>query len=826
MKTEAYEGNLATSPTRVVPAGDANGPESADLIGALWRYRWAVILPAIAGAVLGFLVYLRTPETYRSTTRLMLESDRPAILDTLSGDLVGGVPSIDIVQSQLYSDRVVSMAFNDPKMEPFRGRFKGSPENYIRKVQKSMVLEPEVEDAGTAQSLVMLLHFDSDDGELSEASVKSFSDALQAFLNEREKSSQDELMNLIAEAIEDLHPEIDQKEQEYRDFRRDAPLAWDSNGEAINPHRERALFLVQRKSELIEKLREKQILLGAVEKIAETSQNPIIGLSVVGQLLDMEIEIPSPREITAGSAAREGDETLAQIDVDKQLLPLIIERNKYANQFGDNHPTVKQLDTEIDLMKAELKRLVKEQTEQIVKLMAKNQQHDPATRAAEAIRGVLFAAKSEVELLKAQIEDVEGQIAVENAGSAKLAQYEQDNRSMLQEIERTRELLNQLEEQMARVSLTDEQDSNLQVVELTAPSHAYIVGPVFLKMAGIGTFLGLCVGAGLALLLEKNSGTFRTPDEVSELLAIPVLTHVPYFKGRIRKGSKGEINPFKDLDSHLAVVHQPASVVAEAVRSLRTSVFFETSNTGCKVIQVTSPLPGDGKSTISGNLACSIAQSGKRVLAIDCDLRRPQLTSNFSMGDKLGLTNVLNGDCEPSDASHTTPLATLSVMPSGPIPANPAEALTLPEMSELVELLREQYDYIIIDTPPMLVVTDPSITAGMVDGVVLALRIRRKCKHASKEAVNILRAVGAKILGVVINNSDDASGSDGYRGYGYYRYGRHTSRYYRSGGSGNGEESRVESVMVSGRGVVPLRKEKASLQATGGNGTHNEKLEN
>ena len=132
-------------------------------------------------------------------------------------------------------------------------------------------------------------------------------------------------------------------------------------------------------------------------------------------------------------------------------------------------------------------------------------------------------------------------------------------------------------------------------------------------------------------------------------------------------------------------------------------------------------------------------------------------------------------------------------------------------MSELLELLRERYDYIVIDSPPLLVVTDASITASMVDGVVLAVRIRRKSKPNSKEAISILRAVGARIIGLVINNSDESTASDGYKGYGYYRYGRYTRRYTRDGkrqGSKNGATSgsKRSIVEVTGRGSNGFRK--------------------
>ena len=596
---------------------------------------------------------------------------------------------------------------------------------------------------------------------------------------------------------------------------RDAPLAWDSNGHAINPHRERQLFLVERRSELIEKKRQAESEVAYIKTISrDSASDPLLALNIIGQLLDKTFVLPSTKEMQ--EEIRQGDNQLQQIALDQKLVPLMIERNKYEAEFGPNHPTVKALDAELETMKNELKTLVERETSRIVELMAATNQDnvDPRTRAKEAVDAVVLAAETQVGLLSRQIEEVDTQIDEEKTRAAALAEVEQENEAQLREIERTRDLLEQLEEQMARVQLTEE-DGGTTVVELTAPTPPYKVAPSLLRCIGLGALLGLLMGSGLALLLEKNANTFRDPDEISEVLGVPVLTHVPYFKGRSSKSlRKGEVGPFDRLDPYLAVVHMPASVAAEAIRSCRTSVFFEMAGPGGKIIQVTSPLPGDGKSTIAGNLACSIAQSGKKVLAIDCDLRRPQLTDNFAMPNELGLTNVLNADCDPHEACHATPIPNMFMMPSGPIPANPAEALTLPDMRDLLQMLRDEYDYIILDTPPLLVVTDPSITASMVDGVVLALRIRRKSKPNAKESINILGAIGARILGVVINNSDEASISDGYRGYGYYRYGRYTNRYYgrgtRGGESGDKRGSRENSPMlVSGRGVTPLRKAKA-----------------
>lgn len=805
--------------------------DSADILAAVWRYRWAVILPAIAGLIIGFIFYVQTPETFQSTTRLMVESDRPPVLDAMTGDLYGGVPAIEIVESQLFSDDVCSRAFFHPEMEESRiqlfggtpGKRDGRVHEFTGLSQQSLKLESELTDARSGQAFVALLHFKHQNRDLCEAAVKAFSESLQQYFNQRQNDSRKDLVGLIEDATEKLHPKLLTLEDQYRSFRqKNAELSWASDGSAVNPHRQRQLLLVEKLSTLTDELRSAEIELESVESITSGAiTDPLLALNIIGQLWDKTFVLPTVQQFR--DDLRQGDNQLAQIELDQQLLPLMIDLKKYEAQLGPNHPTVKAIASELATMKNELKRLVREESDRIVELMSegKRESIDPNERARDAAKAVVFAAQARVKVLQQQISEVANQINDARGKAAELSQVEQENLAKLREIERTRELLDQLEENMARVSLVED-EGGTSVLSLTEPSGAYKVAPILLQCLGLGAFIGLALGTGLALLLEKNANTFRDPDEIADLLGVPVLTHVPFFKGKVKKSNKDEDNPFEELDPYLAVVHTPASIAAEAIRSCRTSIFFELAGDTGKTIQVTSPLPGDGKSTIAGNLACSIAQSGKRVLAIDCDLRRPQLTDNFSLVDQAGLTNVLNGDCEPHDACHATPLGTLDVMPSGPIPANPAEALTLPEMSELLDLLRERYDYIIVDTPPLLVVTDPSITASMMDGVILALRIRRKSKPNARESLNILRSVGANILGTVINNSDEASASDGYRGYGYYRYGRYTSRYYyRRGGNRGGrgyyrKDKDKNRVLVSGRGAGQIR-EASTIEPTVGN---------
>lgn len=785
--------------------------ENLNILAAAWRYRWAVILPTLVGMVVGFLVYLQMSETYRSTTRLIIETDHAAILDALTGELRGGVPGIEVVESQLFSDRVIRTAFLDPAMANYREqRFPGGIAEFAERVvaKKALKVEPEVTDVNTAQSLVMLVHFDSPDPDFSEVAVKAFSDALQQFYNEKYRSSNTELVRLIEAATQKLYPEMQNTERDYQEFRRSAKLAWDPEGKAINPHRQRQLYLVERRSELVEKLRQVATEHAAVKQIMESAEDPQVALIVAGQLLDKQFNllIEDDRQ---KAAIGQDDEQLALVRVEERLVPLMVQRNQFISKFGPEHQAVKSLDTEIDGLRSELSRLSTEQAKRIKELLSGS---DVKRRqAAGAGESIVRGLSTQTSMLSSQIAALDEQIEEELQKATQLAEAELENEAFIRRMDRQHELMDKLGEQLAGVRISEEKKSETRVEELTAPTRAEIVSPVLIKNLAIGGFLGLMLGGGLAFLLEKNANTFRDPEDIAQHLGVPVLAHVPFFKGRIKRVKKGETNPFQDLDQQLAVLHAPSSVASEAIRSLRTSLLFETSGPGGKVIQITSPLPGDGKSTVMGNLACSIAQSGKRVLAIDCDLRRPQLTDNFGMGNRLGLTNVLNGECEPAEAIHRTPLATLDVMPSGPVPANPADALTLPDMSELLDVLRDRYDYVLMDTPPLLVVTDPSITASMTDGVILTLRVRRKSKPNAKESINILRTVGARIFGVVINNSDESSSSDGYQGYGHYRYGRYTTRYSRrqEGVSrpvtGVAEATRrATPVVVSGRKVGAL----------------------
>jgi capsular exopolysaccharide synthesis family protein len=224
------------------------------------------------------------------------------------------------------------------------------------------------------------------------------------------------------------------------------------------------------------------------------------------------------------------------------------------------------------------------------------------------------------------------------------------------------------------------------------------------------------------------------------------------------------------------VFKDPTSLAAEACRSIRTNMLFISAQKEFSLFSVTSPGPQDGKTTVAINLAVTMAQAGGRILLIDTDMRRPRVHKSFGLKSDRGISNVIAGDVPLKDAIHKSEVPNLDILPCGPTPPNPAELLHTERFRQILVECRGSYDRVILDSPPIGPVTDPAIIGSATDGVVLVLRAGHTTREATKFARRQLGDAGARILGLVINQTDRKGGRYGY-GYGYYAsYGR----YYRA----------------------------------------------
>ena len=219
------------------------------------------------------------------------------------------------------------------------------------------------------------------------------------------------------------------------------------------------------------------------------------------------------------------------------------------------------------------------------------------------------------------------------------------------------------------------------------------------------------------------------------------------------------------MNSRRQILNKNSSFAAqEAYKTLRTNVRFFLRDERCKKFCVTSGAPGEGKSITLLNLAISVAEAGDRVLLIDADMRRPAVARLLVEKATPGLSNVLAGLTSCDEAIRTDMYPNLDILFSGDVPPNPSELLSSDRMQQLIEEMTERYDYILVDTPPVNVVTDASIIANLLDGVLLLVRNNRSKKQDVKRAVDSLRLTGAKVLGFILNGVT----LDANKSYGYY----------------------------------------------------------
>ncbi|MGN1318089.1 MAG: CpsD/CapB family tyrosine-protein kinase [Lachnospirales bacterium] len=217
--------------------------------------------------------------------------------------------------------------------------------------------------------------------------------------------------------------------------------------------------------------------------------------------------------------------------------------------------------------------------------------------------------------------------------------------------------------------------------------------------------------------------------------------------------------------------------IKEAYNELRTNVAFSISKKECKVICVTSALASEGKSTTSVNNAITFAKSGKRILLIDCDLRKPTVDKVLNIKSDKGLSDILVSESDIDEAICKQVYENLDVITSGKIPPNPVELISSEIMADTIEKLREKYDYIFIDAPPVNVVTDAALISKYTDGVIVVVRQYVAEKNMVRDAVNKLKFVNAKIIGFVLNDVTSSK-----TGYGYYKYGKKSRYGYYSNG--------------------------------------------
>jgi len=288
----------------------------------------------------------------------------------------------------------------------------------------------------------------------------------------------------------------------------------------------------------------------------------------------------------------------------------------------------------------------------------------------------------------------------------------------------------------------------------------------------LAALVGLLLGMAFVVGLEFFDTTVKSQDDVEGFLGLPLLGILPSIPNIAVEATPRDNTVQRDL----YVSANPKSSISECARAIRTSLLFSSPDRPFKVLLVASCGPREGKSTCAVSIGITMAQSGNRVLLVDGDLRRPRLHRTFGAPSQHGLSTLILGEATPEEAIKSTGVDQLYLLPAGPVPPNPAELLQSARYQEVIRDLSERFDRIIIDSPPVGVVTDALVMSAKADGVVVVLRAGVTPKKAAARGRRTLLDVKAHVYGAVLNDVDLGSRVGQY--YYYYRYGYYPSDKY------------------------------------------------
>lgn len=333
--------------------------------------------------------------------------------------------------------------------------------------------------------------------------------------------------------------------------------------------------------------------------------------------------------------------------------------------------------------------------------------------------------------------------------------------------------------------------NNVRVVDHATEAH-FPVRPKTSVNVTIGLFVGILVGIALAWARDQLDITLKTPDELEASLSLTFLGLLPELDepGAGRAGRRGRRRKKADPSSPpaLAVHERPLSGIAEAARSIRTNIVFMNPDRPFKKLLVSSSAPSEGKTTVACSLAVAFAQGGQRVCIVDCDLRRPRLHRVFDRVGDAGVTNVLVGEAKVADVAKPTVVPNLWSIPAGPLPPNPADIVGSGRFKTFLDEVGQAFDMVIVDSAPLVAVTDSAIISTLVDGTVFVVRAFKTSKHLSAQGLRALRDVDARIVGGVLNAVNLNRQEYSY----YYHYYYYKREGYAAGGrpTGAGDDDR------------------------------------
>ncbi|MDA3813605.1 MAG: polysaccharide biosynthesis tyrosine autokinase [Candidatus Cloacimonetes bacterium] len=722
-----------------------------DYLNIIIRFKWIVASIFLAIFVVSFIYTAKAPRIYKATSKVLLEDKMGSnlLFSSMSNKASSINNNIQIIQSfpvMKIANQILSR-HEEYKNFPI-SQIEGIPESYLK---NNLEIDTERETD------ILIINFESTNPLEAKEAANA---AAHALMQEDTDYARIEFKNareFLANQLDEYDRRLRSTEEELRTYKIEHGIS----------------MLSEETQKLIEQSSDITALLSEAQTELDVADNHLKFLK---------------EELTAQ------DDFLA--DVNSVLSSPLIEQLKqetvtlqtqYVNfltksEYLPDHPELVALKKSIESAKTKL-------NEEIQKiLLVKSGSADPLMFRSSLIEKISTAQidqnikSSKVLSLRKAVEKYNEKMSLLPDTEVQLARLERNYK--INEKTYTMLIENYEEAKIAEKSKI----GKIRIVEEARIPEAPIKPNKKMNMM-IAIVLGLGLGIGAALLIHSIDSKIRTFDDVRKYVSLPVLGTIPLIqvddieldnieqKIATSNGSEKEKHKifYQQVQTKLITNYAPKSSTAEAFRILRTNIISRKKNSDCTTLLITSSGPKEGKSTIQANMATALAQMDAKVILVDLDLRRPMVHTIMGMDKEIGISDFLmDKSTQIESVIKETNVNNLDVISSGIIPPNPSELLASKRMDEAIESLKEKYDYILFDSPPVIAVTDSMVMANKVDLLILAIRVNQADKNVVKRTKELLENIKVDIAGVVINGIQPHRyyNSYDYNYYYYYYYGK------------------------------------------------------
>jgi capsular exopolysaccharide synthesis family protein len=737
---------------------------------AFFKGKWIILTVFVASLLISIFIAYSQPDVYESTTTLILRNPSSSasviVSFTTDKDAEDRGNEIQILKSRTLSEEVayelVQAVYQNPNtradtleiikdengniapIDVIAARVRNGVDVKLAKGSTFMEVSFRAKnpsEAALVSRTIVKVYEDRKKKSASKAAT-----ALRVFLQEQLEQKRGKLLD------------SEERLQRYMEEQRVVAIGEESNR------------MIERYSDALAKVDEAEVMLNALTASLNAYKQEMTSLE------------PKLANAAVQASTENYTKLFQQIIAQKQ-----VERDKILSDPNQDNQNVQlqlqQFDKEIDIYKQKLQAEFEQQVKDGYANIQYPEYYQEVAKKKLATELEIIGIQSRLTAYKKLAEEYDKAFLKTPAKNIEFARLQRNAQTY-------QELYNLLEKRYQEALISEEQTpSGIEVVDLAVPEY----NPVAPKRGvtiTFGVIIGLLLGVGIVLLIHGLDQSIHTPEQAEKLgtllATIPV---IETFDENLRakastnvKVIEGPETESRKIASHLVTHFDPKSSVSEAYRALRTSLLFSRVSTveadGTKLgslFGITSSAPKEGKSTTISNLAITVAQGGQKVLLIDCDLRRPVLHAVFGYNKEPGITNYLVGRATVDDIIRTSPIRNLDVVTSGTIPPNPSELIGSVRMKEFLADMQKRYDLILIDTPPVIAVTDAQVVSTLVDGMIIVISSGVTQTELAKRSKDLVMKVGGKVVGLVLNNFDI------YNTYGsYYKYYRYYNYYYES----------------------------------------------